>query len=81
MIITRSRELTFRPADYESIKTSATIEADTSEIELPDGVTLDDHLDSMLDDMLALDVARAAAMSSVQDSETFVHAWKEETVK
>lgn len=81
MIITRSRELTFRLADYEQIKTSATIVADTKEIELPDGVTLDDHLDSMLDDLLALDVVRADAMSSAQDHETFVHAWKEETVK
>lgn len=80
MKITRSRELTFRPANYESVRTAATVEADTAEVELAEGETLEDKLDTMLDDLLALDVARAAAMSTVPGDDTFVHAWKGETV-
>jgi hypothetical protein len=72
MKLTRTREFVINMGNYESFRTSATVE-----VEIESNVlTANDKANRMLDQSLADDLKSAAKLSNVKD--TYVLTWNEE---
>lgn len=77
MKLTRTRTLRFNIGAYEHIETSATVEADTDELEITDDKGIADYMTRLLDQLVQDDVDRADQVSVTPDDQTTVHSWKD----